>query len=150
MLHRFCKEKVIELHSTTSTLLETGFGCLVSSCMQTFLFFPLKKNLVSLTKYILQRPSAIACFIALDMRWILIGSEFRPLMIFHFMSGCELGRKDFAIGKIFFLSFANKNNVFVVHTIINKIFFRCKVYLDAYIFIDTNDKLNISRWSRMS
>ena len=39
-------------------------------------------------------------------------------------------------------------HIFVVHKIINKMFFKCKVCLvclDIYIFIVTNNQLNVSR-----
>ena len=36
-------------------------------------------------------------------------------------------------------------HIFVVHKIINKMFFKCKLCLDIYIFIDTNNQLNVSR-----
>ena len=50
-------------------------------------------------------------------------------------------------------SFANISaHAFVVHAMSNKMFFRCKVCLQAHIFIDENNHnlLNMSRGSRMS
>ena len=65
------------------------------------------------------------------------------------MSGFELGIKSrFAKKKfeVFWVFAANKwIYVFVVHTVINKTFFRCKLCHQAYIFSDINNQLNISR-----
>ena len=65
------------------------------------------------------------------------------------MSGFELGIKSRFAKKKFevFWGFAAKKwtYVFVVHTLINKTFFRCKLCLQAYIFSDINDQRNISR-----
>ena len=50
-----------------------------------------------------------------------------------------------------FLGFANKWTCFVVHTKINETFSRCKVCLQAYIFIDTDNQLHVFRgewWAR--
>ena len=41
-------------------------------------------------------------------------------------------------------------DLFVVHTVISKIFFRCKVCLQTYTFIYTNDQVTFPGGSRLS
>ena len=63
--------------------------------------------------------------------------------------------KNLAAGNFFFFFFwvlrMNEHIYFFVHTVINKMFFRCKVCLQAYIFIDANAQQNVCKGrSRMS
>lgn len=60
----------------------------------------------------------------------------------------ERGKK-LAAGKAFWFFF-KLMHVFVVNTVIILTLFRSTACLQAYIFIDTNDQLNVSRGSRMS